>query len=754
MWKTLGLRFGIPLLIALAGATYFAVPYVDRILTEWFRSDVEMRSRLVARTLEQGLAPLLAAGSGERVQEYLVRLTADERLLAVMICGGDGNFLHRTDLTPRELACPSTPPEMPTYQVTPGRQGLLHVASFPLAEPTSGATSATVVHDLSFIDRRQSRLRDYLIAFATLATLLTVLLSVGVAWLVMRSWAGALVRDIRNRGFLSAVSPGRDARLAVLTQVREVLREIEHAQRMEVDFRENWTPEALRHIVSHHLGDAQMIIVSNREPYIHNRGKEGVTVQFPASGMVTALEPVMRACSGVWVAHGSGSADREVVDAHDRLRVPPDDPSYVLRRVWMTQEEEEGYYFGFSNEGLWPLCHLAFVRPAFRDADWQAYCRINQRFADAIVAEARTDSPVVLIQDYHFALLAGYVRERLPKATIAIFWHIPWPNAEAFGICPWKRELIKGMLAADIVGFHTRYHCQNFLATVDRFVESHIDHESSTVAVREHVCRVAPYPISIDWPPRWLEGLPPAETCRREVFRRLDIPESMRLGLGVERWDFTKGIVDRMAALERLFEREPRWIGRLVFLQVAAPSRSTLPAYRALREATLAEVERINTRFAQGAWKPIILLGEHHEPAQVFELYRACDFCLVNSLHDGMNLVAKEFVSARDDEDGVLVLSDFAGASRELVEALLVNPFDTEETARAIGQALVMGREERRERMRLMRLTVKENNVYRWAGRMLMDAARIRVRQRLAAAGGGNRAAAPARGERRVEIVR
>ena len=461
-----------------------------------------------------------------------------------------------------------------------------------------------------------------------------------------------------------------------------------------------------------------MIVVSNREPYIHVKDGERIIVQHPASGMVTALEPVIRACSGVWIAHGSGNADRNVVDIHDRVQVPPRDPSYALRRVWLTAEEEQGYYYGFANEGMWPLCHLAFVRPAFRSEDWAQYVNVNTRFAHAIAREARSDNPVVFVQDYHFALVPRLVRERLPGATIALFWHIPWPNPETFGICPWRREVLLGLLQADIVGFHTRFHCQNFLATVDRFVESHIDYEHSTVTIGDHVCRVSAYPISIEWPPHWLERLAPIPQCRQQVFAKYGLAAGMRLGLGVERWDFTKGIVDRLLALERLLDAEPKWQGKLVFLQIAAPTRSRLPAYQELQKQTIAEAERINARFGNATYQPVVLVTEHQDPEIVYELYRASDFCLVNSLHDGMNLVAKEFVAARDDEDGVLILSTFTGASRELPEALIVNPFDLDETARSISQALSMPTEERRERMRLMRMTVKERNVFRWAGRI------------------------------------
>jgi trehalose 6-phosphate synthase len=474
-----------------------------------------------------------------------------------------------------------------------------------------------------------------------------------------------------------------------------------------------------------------MFAVSNREPYIHNRGPDGPVVQVPASGMVTALEPIMRACEGTWVAHGSGSADRDVVDKHDRVRVPPGDPNYTLRRVWLSAEEEEGYYYGFSNEGIWPLCHLAYVRPAFRGSDWEQYRAVNARFADAVAEESRTKNPVVLVQDFHFALLPSLLRRRKPNATIALFWHIPWPNAETFGVCPWKGEILEHMLAADILGFHTRHHCQNFLATVDRFVECQIDHEHITVTLRGHVCRVVSYPISIEWPPRWLAQLPEVGLSRQAVRERHRIGADVAIGLGVERWDFTKGIVERFRALESLLEEDGSYRGKITLLQVAAPTRSKLPAYQALQEQTLSEVARINARFATASWKPIVLIDHHQEPREVFELFRAADFCVVNSLHDGMNLVAKEFVAARDDEDGVLILSTFAGASRELPEALLVNPFDVAETASAMKAAIRMPREERRVRMKSMRRTVKENNVYRWAGRMLMDAAQVRQRQSL-----------------------
>ena len=517
--------------------------------------------------------------------------------------------------------------------------------------------------------------------------------------------------------------------------IRQTLsRPFQPRQRAEDDYRTSWTSATLQRLVKDELGSPQVIVVSNREPYVHNRGADGSRhVEVPASGMVTALEPIVRACEGLWVAHGSGAADREVVDLHDRVRVPPEDPAYQLKRVWLRPDEEQGYYYGFSNEGLWPLCHLAYVRPAFREADWDAYRSVNQRFAAAVTREARRPDPVILIQDYHLALLPRLIRRRQPAATVALFWHIPWPSAETFGVCPWKDEIVRHLLDADIVGFHTRQYCLNFLATAQQLLECRVDYERMTVTTEGHVCRVTAYPISIEWPPPQLEGLPAVAVSRDRIRRRHGIGPGVHLGVGVERWDFTKGILERFHALEELLLRRPDLRGRVALLQVAAPSRTKLPAYQALQRQTLAETERINARFASSSWKPIVLVDRQQTAAQVFELFRAADFCVVNSLHDGMNLVSKEFVAARDDEDGVLILSAFTGASRELVEALLVNPFCVSETAAAIEAAITMPRQERRARMRLMRRTVMDNNVYRWAGHMLLDVAQVRRRQRLPA---------------------
>jgi trehalose 6-phosphate synthase len=512
--------------------------------------------------------------------------------------------------------------------------------------------------------------------------------------------------------------------------LRALLHELNIERRNRDDATHLWTPEKLRALLHEELAGDEVLVVSNREPYLHNRTRNGIQVQRPASGLVTAVEPVMRACSGTWIAHGSGTADRDVVDRNDRVPVPPSHPSYTLRRVWLSKEEELGYYYGFANEGLWPLCHIAHVRPVFRSSDWEYYEAINQRFADAVIKEARTDDPVVLVQDYHFALLPRMVRDVLPKATIITFWHIPWPNPESFGICPWREEILEGLLGSTILGFHTQYHCKNFLETVDRYLEARIEYEASTISYGGKLTQVEDYPISIAWPDAD-QAQPSVAECHAAIREEHGLTPDHLLAVGVDRLDYTKGILERFQAVERMLEMHPSMVGRFTMIQIAAPTRSSLDEYQNFEARVRAQVQRINDRFGSGHYQPIILKVEQHSSEQVNRYYRAAEVCVVTSLHDGMNLVAKEFVASRDDERGVLILSQFTGAARELHEALIVNPYHIEQSAEALYRAVTMPDVEQRERMRSMRSLVKDFNIYRWAGRMLLDASRLRQRERI-----------------------
>jgi len=487
-----------------------------------------------------------------------------------------------------------------------------------------------------------------------------------------------------------------------------------------------WTAERLAANIRERFGSSRIFVLSNREPYMHVlQGKETVCM-VPPSGLVTAIEPVLRACDGVWVAHGSGSEDALNVDKFDRLRVPPDDPRYTLRRVWLSKEEEAGYYDGFANEGLWPLCHIAHTRPIFRASDWEWYQRVNEKFAAALLDEMEGNAdPIVFVQDYHFALVPRLIKAARPDARVAIFWHIPWPNAEAFGICPWQARLLDGLLGADLIGFHIPLHCNNFLSTVDRVLEARTDREHMTARRDGHTSAVRPYPISVA-----LDGSKPErktpDPSRDELLKEFGL-RCETLIVGVDRMDYTKGIVERLMAVEKLIEEHPYYLERLTMVQIAAPSRSRIPSYIELNRKVKETVERINQRYQTAQWKPILLIERQCSHAVVDLWYRAAAVCLVTSLHDGMNLVAKEYVAAHDDEDGVLVLSKFTGAATELLDALIVNPYDIEGVAEAIHQALEMNLDERRKRMHRMRHHVMDHNIYRWAASILGDLRELRM---------------------------
>jgi alpha,alpha-trehalose-phosphate synthase [UDP-forming] len=480
-----------------------------------------------------------------------------------------------------------------------------------------------------------------------------------------------------------------------------------------------WDKASLHDLIATKMSGYQMIVVANREAYIHRFNGDLIECLRPASGMAAALDPVMRAAGGVWIGHGSGDADRATVDESDHVAVPPEDPAYTLRRVWLTKEEEEGYYHGLANEGLWPLCHTTFTRPVFQLKDWETYRKLNALFGDAVLEEADDRPTFVFIQDYHFGLLPRYLKDRNPNLVVAQFWHIPWPNRETFRVFPWKEELLDGLLGNDLLGFHLRYHCQNFIETVDRAIEARIDHEQSEIVRNGKSTLVRPFPISIDFDRQTALAMgteveQEIKTLKRHLRQRGDV-----LGVGIERIDYTKGIPERLQALDRFFERFPDYRERLTYIQVGVPSRGHIPSYRAIDEEIDRLVERINWKWSTSKWRPLIYFKRHFSMVEMTALHRLADFCIVSSLHDGMNLVAKEFVASRMDEDGVLLLSQFAGSALELTDAVLFNPFAIDEMAEAIHQAVEMPAAERKKRMQRMRSAVQNNNVYRWAGKIL-----------------------------------
>ena len=732
------LRFVVPLALALAAIAYAVVPLVDRLTFQWSVRDLDMRGALIVQAAQEPLVELMRSGRGarERVLRYFQSIAQGQRIFALGFCDRAGKLAYATPAFPPAVRCtPGERREVRNY-VLELADGPLHVSAQPIMGDGAALGELMIVHDMSFAQRRSEDTRKYVLwLFAAIAAVVA-LITVVIAEISWRGWVAGIKAVLSGEGLLrpGAIKAAAPELRPIARDLQALVRDLELERRTRDENQTVWGADALRAILRQDLKGDEVIIVSNREPYIHVRRKDNVIeIQRPASGLVTALEPVMRACSGTWIAHGAGSADRDTVDKNDHVMVPPEHPAYRIRRVWLSDEEEQGYYFGFANEGLWPLCHIAHTRPVFRAPDWEHYQTVNRRFADVVADEARTDDPIVLVQDYHFALLPRMVRERLPRATIITFWHIPWPNPEAFGVCPWREEVLEGMLGSSILGFHTQFHCNNFFDTVDRFLEARVDRETFTISYGGEPTEVRRYPISIEWPPSALAIQPPVAECRARVRERLGLGPEVRLGVGVDRLDYTKGILERFAAIERLLELEPRWIGQFSFLQAAAPSRVSIDEYQNLDVRVRAVAERINGRFGRPGCPPIVLKIEHHDAAQVYEMYRAADLCYVSSLHDGMNLVAKEFVAARDDEQGVLLLSQFTGAARDLAEALIVNPYDIEQSAAAMHLALTMSPEEQRARMRSMRNLVQEFNVYRWAGRMLLDAARMRHRSRVMA---------------------
>src|ERR1700732_4211415 len=718
-----------------SGFSYYEVLAEKRAM----RSDVERRAEMLGESLVGNVErSSWNTGSSKvpntELQRLVQRFGNREHMLGVVIYDRQGALVAATPELAKTLT--TTPPPV-TQAITQGygessflRLGgvPIHILALPIRREDEVLGGLAVVHDVSYIRAqillawRQTFFR--VLAQGFLIVLITLLI---VRW----SIAGPIARAaLWMRGLRTGKISVRQG-VPDLDMFRPLAREVAHKAQSRTPARnaaENearlrdaseamWTADRLSVQLRTRLDEGHLFVVSNREPYTHQRDGKAVDVIVPPSGLVTALEPVLNACDGTWIAHGSGNADAEVVDTHDRLRVPPDDPRYTLRRVWLTKEEEEGYYYGFANEGLWPLCHIAHTRPLFRASDWKHYQEVNRKFADALLEEMKNISrPIVLVQDYHFALLPRMIKQSRPDARVAIFWHIPWPNPEAFGICPWQRELVDGLLGADLIGFHIQSHCNNFLETVDRTLDSRIDWEHLSVQRLDHRTTVRPFPISVEFAD--VPANPMRESAYEERAALLKVlgVEAALMGIGVDRLDYTKGVLERFLAVERFLEKYPRYQGAFTFVQIGAPTRTHIKRYHDLQAEAEAEADRINWRFQTNQWKPIVLLVRQHSHKEILPYYRAADLCLVTSLHDGMNLVAKEFVAARADERGVLILSCFTGAARELRDALQINPYDIDQTAEAIRAALEMSPEEKQMRMQRMRKLVRENNVYRWGG--------------------------------------
>ncbi len=745
--RLLSVRLIISLIVGVLLVSLCSSGYEVWATKRSLRRELQRRSEVLAESLAGSVEHDMEKGTLQTLKKTVQRFANRENLMGMAVYDPQGRVIAITkDLAPK-LGDPPPPVVLESLKENSGGDAFqrladspVHICVLPLYSPDKFLGALAVVHDAGYIrDQSVHIWRETFLSGLVLVILIALITLLIVRWSIQGPIARTAhwLRALRTGHMPTSRIGMPDEKLyqplarevASLAQSLNSARSAaEREARLRAAGQSQWTAERLTADLRNRLGGSRLFVVSNREPYIHKARGKSVEVEVPASGLVTALEPVLNACEGTWVAHGSGTADRETVDRHDRIAVPPDDPHYTLRRVWLTKEEEEGYYYGFANEGVWPLCHIAHTRPIFRAEDWKQYQAVNRKFADALLEEMKdTEKPVVLVQDYHFALLPRMIKQKRPDARVAIFWHIPWPNPEAFGICPWQRELVDGLLGADLIGFHIQSHCTNFLETADRVMESRIDWEHFTIQRLGHVSTVHPFPISVDASEvSEIAVVDSAPEGRSGLLKNLDV-EAIFLGIGVDRLDYTKGILERFLAIERFLEKYPRYQGQFTFVQIGAPSRSHLKRYHDLEAEVEAEAGRINWRFQKEKWRPIVLLNRSHSHHEIEPYFKNADLCLVTSLHDGMNLVAKEFVASRHDESGVLILSIFTGAARELRDALLVNPYDIDQTAEAIRVALEMDPEEKQTRMQHMRRTIREHNVYEWAGNLIGQLCELRL---------------------------
>ncbi len=483
--------------------------------------------------------------------------------------------------------------------------------------------------------------------------------------------------------------------------------------------------ERLQKTVRTKLKDYRVIVASNREPYLHYLKEGKISYLQPAGGATHTLDSILQATGGTWVAYGSGPADRKAVDAEGKVRLPPEEPSYTLKRIWLSKEQADGYYYGFSNQALWPLCHIVYTRPIFRQSDWDYFKQVNKMFADAVLKEIGEDKAFVWIQDYHLALLAKYIKEKRKDVICAQFWHIPWPNPEAFRICPMKKEILEGLLANDMLGFHLRYYGANFINTVEREIEARIDKERTSVICHGQETMIRAFPISVDFQKISKDVDSPAIKERAARFKEeFSLAKDVKIILGLDRIDYTKGIPERLRAIGRFLEKYPEHKERFVFIQMGALSRVHISQYRDLNDEINDLVEEINWKYSTENWSPIIFVRRTLSYPETLAFYRLADVCIISSLHDGMNIVAKEYICAKNDLEGMLILSQFTGSARELREAVSINPYNIEDFADRIKETLQMPKKEKHQRMLKLRETVAENDIYKWANKFINELAK------------------------------
>lgn len=717
---------------------------VRQINQEEARLSVDLlhRSTLLAESLRETVEPNFINKSDEYLQTVVEKFANQERLAGLLILDNKGKViavssnLPKNSLEVQKIADDTMDGDKANGTFVTFKKDKMYFFAIPLHEQTSVVGSLIIAQNAGYIDvRLQEIWTNNLLRLFTQVLLLSIAVVLFLRWVIYKpmyslveslrqSGSGKKCKDIPSNSFFQPLVSEISNINRRLMEARSTASEEARLRLEKVD--SPWTAERLKEFIKNTLKDQSIFVVSNREPYIHTKNGK-ISYFFPTSGVVTAIEPVMQACGGTWIAHGSGNADQLTVNRHDEIKVPPDEPKYTLRRVWLSEKEEQGYYYGFSNEGLWPLCHMTYTRPIFRKEDWIEYQKVNKKFAKITLQEIKKiKNPIVLIQDFHMALLPALIKNERPDAKIGIFWHTPWPNSEAFSICPFRKELLDGILGADIIGFHTQLYCNNFIETVGKELESLIDLERFAVTRNGHTAYIKPFPISIAFYNgyHYKSHDQSTQINTKTILKDLDI-KAKYIGLGVDRLDYTKGILERLRAIEFFLDKYPDFKKDFVFIQISPATRSKIKKYQEFASDVRKEVDRINTRFQIKRWKPIIFIEKRYAHHELNEFFKLANVCLITPLHDGMNLVSKEFVASRNDEKGVLILSQFAGASKELVDALIINPYNTEQVADVIKLSLEMPEEEQTKRMVRMRAIVRNNNVYRWSADLLKTLASL-----------------------------
>ena len=734
------LLFILPILIIVAGVfTIFGVFQV-RFEQEKLLDDLKRKSRSVAESMELSVKQVLLTADLRSANYIVEKFESRERLQGAVIYDKDGQIVAITrrfkDWEDKDKPYLKYVLANKTArgQIEKFKEYSLYSYILPVLDDEGNILGlAEVIHDTSYVFTRLAELWRMISITLIVLIILILFISIFLQRQIFTLPIQRLTEWFQHfqRGDIDEKHPIKEkgplGKLAseveqVALSIRVARRTISDEASARLKKEDIWTEVKLRDLIRAKLGENALFVVSNREPYMHVVDEPTGTPKCirPASGVVTAIHPILCACGGTWIAHGSGNADRRFVNSKNKLGVPPDDNRYILKRVWLNKEEEEGYYYGFSNEGLWPLCHNTHTRPIFRESDWQFYKKVNQKFADSVLEELPAKNAFVFIQDYHFTLLPKMIKEKRPDATIALFWHIPWSTPEAFSICPFQKEILDGMLGSDLIGFHVQNHCNNFLDTANRLLESRVDTEKFSVVRFNKETFIRAFPISVN-------GHISSATFKTQPLRQIEIIkkefelEDKIIGLGVDRIDYTKGIIERVLAIDRFLEKYPQYKKKFVFIQLGAPSRTHIKRYHDLMGEIDELIEKKNWKYLDGDWKPIIYLKKHFSPEDIEPFYLLADFCVVSSLHDGMNLVAKEYVAAKKDLSGILVLSQFTGASRELTDAIQINPYSIEDFADSIKLAIEMPAEEKRRRMENMRNIISENNVYRWAANIIME---------------------------------